>query len=174
MIIQGTETVLLKTWSDAHYHQLYKLANNPKIAHNLRDSFPHPYTVHDAKNWISFNQKFNPALNFAIHHKGQLVGAIGGERGKDELRTNIEIGFWLGEPYWGKGIAVEALQLYVEYIFEKFPTLHRLFAQVYDFNTSSFKVLEKAGFEPEAILKKAYIKNGQIGDLFQYVLIRPD
>lgn len=171
MIISGEREICLVSWSEAHFHQLYPLANNPKIAMNLRDSFPQPYTIHDARHWIEHNQKFNPAQNFAIEYEGKLAGSIGVERGKDELRTNVELGFWVAQPYWGKGIATEAVKLFTDYIFDKFD-IERIFAMVFDFNGESMSVLEKAGYIPEAILKKAFIKNGAVGDIFQYVKIR--
>ncbi|AFL84062.1 acetyltransferase, ribosomal protein N-acetylase [Belliella baltica DSM 15883] len=174
MKITGKGNIALVRWNDGHFHNLYPIANNPKIAQNLRDTFPHPYTIHDARHWIEHNMKFNPPQNFAIEYNDQLVGSVGGEIGKDELRTNLEIGFWVAEPFWGKGIATEAVQLYAEYILDKFAEIKRIYSQVYDFNTSSMKVLENAGFIPEAILKDAYIKNGKIGDLFQYVIIRSE
>lgn len=171
MLIEGEREIQLVTWSESHFHQLYPIANNPKIAMNLRDSYPHPYTIHDARHWIEHNQKFNPAQNFAIEFEGRLAGAIGAERGKDELRTNMELGFWVGEPFWGKGIATEVVKLYTDYLFDKFD-IQRIYAQVFDFNGESMNVLEKAGYIPEAILKKGFIKRGTVGDLFQYVRVR--
>jgi [ribosomal protein S5]-alanine N-acetyltransferase len=174
MKISGKGNICLQTWYDGHFHQLYALANNPHIAKNLRDSFPQPYTIHDARHWIEHNIKFNPPQNFAIEWEGKLVGSVGCEVGKDELRTNMEIGFWIGERFWGKGIATEAVQLFTEYALIKFPLVQRIYAQVYDFNVASMRVLENSGFEPEAILKNAYIKNNKVGDLFQYVIIREE
>jgi RimJ/RimL family protein N-acetyltransferase len=171
MILAGEREISLVSWHEGHFHQLYPLANNPKIAMYLRDSFPQPYTIHDARHWIEHNQKFNPAQNFAIEFEGKLAGTIGSERGKDELRTNMELGFWVAESFWGRGIATEAVKIYTKYIFEKFD-IQRIFAQVYDFNGQSMNVLEKAGYIPEAILKKAYIKQGTVGDIFQYVMIK--
>jgi ribosomal-protein-alanine N-acetyltransferase len=174
MKIQGKGNVSLVTWHEGHYHSLYPIANNPNIAKNLRDSFPSPYTIHDSRHWIEHNQKFNPPQNFAIEYEGKLVGSVGGEIGKDELRTNMEIGFWVAEQFWGKGIATQAVQLFTEYVLEKFPNIKRIYARVFDFNVPSMKILENAGYEPEAILKHAYIKNGKVGDLFQYVIIREE
>ena len=171
MILAGEREISLVSWHEGHFHQLYPLANNPKIAMYLRDSFPQPYTIHDARHWIEHNQKFNPAQNFAIEFEGKLAGTIGSERGKDELRTNMELGFWVAESFWGRGIATEAVKIYTKYIFDKFD-IQRIFAQVYDFNGQSMNVLEKAGYIPEAILKKAYIKQGTVGDIFQYVMIK--
>ena len=171
MIISGERDINLVTWNEAHFHQLYPLANNPKIAMNLRDSFPQPYTIHDARHWIEHNQKFNPPQNFAIEFEGRLAGSIGCDRGKDELRTNMELGFWVGEAFWGKGIATEAVKLFTQHLLDRFD-IQRIYAQVYDFNVESMNVLEKAGYIPEAILKKAFIKRGVVGDIFQYVKIR--
>lgn len=174
MKIQGKGNVSLVTWHEGHYHSLYPIANNPNIAKNLRDSFPSPYTIHDSRHWIEHNQKFNPPQNFAIEYDGKLAGSVGCEIGKDELRTNMEIGFWVAEQFWGKGIATQAVQLFTEYALDKFPNIKRIYAQVFDFNVPSMKILENSGYEPEAILKHAYIKNGQVGDLFQYVIIREE
>jgi RimJ/RimL family protein N-acetyltransferase len=171
MIIRGERKINLVSWSEAHFHQLYPLANNPKIAMYLKDSYPQPYTIHDARYWIEHNQKFNPPQNFAIEIDGKLAGTIGATRGKDELRTNMEMEFWVAQPLWGKGIATESVKIYSNYIFQKFD-IQRIFAQVYDFNGPSMSVLEKAGFIAEAILKKAFVKNGVVGDIFQYVMIK--
>ncbi|MCH7401240.1 GNAT family N-acetyltransferase [Belliella kenyensis] len=174
MKILGKNNVALVTWHESHFHHLYPIANNPNIAKNLRDAFPKPYTIHDARFWIEYNVKFNPPQNFAIEYNDTLVGSIGGEICKDELRTNMEIGFWIAESHWGKGIASEALVLYTEYLLDKFPNIKRIYSQVFDYNIASMKVFEKAGFEPEAILKDAYIKDDKVGDIFQYVIIRAE
>jgi ribosomal-protein-alanine N-acetyltransferase len=174
MVIQGENNINLVSWNETHFHALYSLANNKNIAKFLKDSFPSPYTIHDAKHWIEFNCKFSPPQNFAIEFQGKLVGSVGGEIGKNELRTNMEIGFWVAEPFWGKGIASEAVMRFSHYVLLKFPEVKRLFAQVFDSNLASLKVLENAGFVPEAILRHGYIKNGHIGDVFQYVLTRED
>jgi RimJ/RimL family protein N-acetyltransferase len=174
MKITGKGNIALVRWNEDHFHNLYPIANNPNIAKNLRDTFPNPYTIHDARHWIEHNIKFNPPQNFAIEYHDQLVGSVGGEIGKDELRTNLEIGFWVAEAFWGKGIATEAVQIYTEYILDRFPEIKRIYSQVYDFNTTSMKVLENAGYVAEAILKDAYIKDGKVGDLFQYVIVRSE
>lgn len=174
MKITGKGNIALARWNEGHFHKLYPIANNPNIAKNLKDTFPQPYTIHDARHWIEHNIKFNPSQNFAIELDEQLVGSVGGEICKDELRTSLEIGFWVAEPFWGKGIATEAVQLYCEYVLEKFPQIKRIFSQVFDYNTASMKVLEKSGFIPEAILRDAYIKDDKIGDIFQYVIIRSE
>jgi [ribosomal protein S5]-alanine N-acetyltransferase len=171
MRLNGENGISLTTWKDYHFHKLYPLANNPKIAKNLRDSYPQPYTIHDARHWIEYNQKFNPPMNFAIELDGQLVGSVLSERGKDELRPNMEITFWVGEPFWGKGIATEAIKLFTKHLFNRFD-VQRVYSQIYDFNVASMRVLEKADYQAEAILKNAYIKNGQMGDIFQYVKLR--
>ena len=73
MLIEGEREIHLVTWNESHFHQLYPIANNPKIAMNLRDSYPHPYTIHDARHWIEHNQKFNPAQNFAIEYDADAI-----------------------------------------------------------------------------------------------------
>ena len=170
MVIEGKKGINLVTWNESHFHQLYPLANNPKIAMSLKDNFPQPYTIHDARFWIEYNQKFNPPKNFAIEFEGRLAGSIGAERGKNELRTNMELSFWVGQPFW-KGIATEAVKIFTHFLFEKFE-IERIFSQIFDYNEEAMKVLEKAGFSPEAILKYGFIKRGRVGDLFQFVKIR--
>ncbi len=173
MKIEGDKGIALVSWGGQHFHKLYPMANNPAIAKNLKDSFPQPYTIHDARAWIEHNIKFNPPQNFAIERNGELVGAIGAEKGQNELRTNMEIGFWIGEAYWGQGIATEATKLFVKHLFEKFP-VYRLFATVYDFNIPCMRVIQKAGFLEEAILKNAFIKNDKVGDIYQYVMLKEE
>jgi len=122
------------------------LANNRAIARNLGDEFPHPYTLEDAREWISARLADpEPATHLAIEVGGDAVGGIGlGTHGHQPARV-AEVGYWLGEPYWGRGIASEALRLFRDYAFARFE-LHRLFACVVGWNRASARVLEKTGF----------------------------
>lgn len=136
------------------------LANNKKIASQLKDVFPHPYSEEDASNFIKFSQQFEPARIFGIIYNNQLVGAIGIHGLDDIYRKNGEIGYWLGEEYWGKGIISQAVNWMVAYGFENFDIV-RIFAGVFETNHASQRVLEKCGFSRDAIIKKNIYKDGK-------------
>lgn len=148
------------------------LCNNKKLWDNLRDIMPYPYHKKDAEIFV--NQvcaKENPQQTFAIQYKDNLVGCIGLVKQTDVYRLNGEIGYWIGEHYWNKGIATEAIKLACYYGFE-YLDLIRVYASVFDFNIASKKALEKAGFTLEAVFEKAVIKNGKIYDEHRYALLK--
>ena len=163
----------LRYFKDGDQQSLVENGNNSKIFKNLKDTFPNPYTYADATWWIKFNEQTNkPATCFAIDIDGQVVGAIGIIIGSDIRRVTAEIGYWLGENYWGKGITVEALKQMTAYTFQHFSEIVRLWAAVFEYNKSSMRVLEKAGYEFEGIRKKGAIKNGMVIDEYVYVKFR--
>jgi RimJ/RimL family protein N-acetyltransferase len=151
-------------------------ANNIRLWENLFDSFPHPYTEEDAKQFIEKKlNKPKSAMDFAIVVDEKVVGGISILPKEDvniSLRITAEIGYWLGEKYWNRGIMTKAIQQTVTYAFTSFPYLRKIYATPFDFNIASQKVLEKAGFEREAILKQAAIKNGKVIDLHFYSLLK--
>ncbi|MFT4032576.1 MAG: GNAT family N-acetyltransferase [Siphonobacter sp.] len=163
--------VELRVYTAQDAKRLAELANNVKIVNNVRDSFPHPYTLDHAQDWIEFCQK-HPTLNQAILSDGQLAGGVGVIPGEDIHRVSFEVGYWLGEPYWGKGIATAALRLWIEKIWHHFPEAQRLWAGVFAHNPASMRVLEKAGFQPEAVLKNALVKNNLVEDEHLYALYK--
>ncbi|MEY4539730.1 MAG: hypothetical protein RLZZ306_1487 [Bacteroidota bacterium] len=163
----------LRHFKNGDQESLVESANNIKIFNNVKDTFPHPYTYADASWWIEFCKETNqPATTFAIDIDGQVIGAVGIIIGSDVQRVTAEIGYWLGEKYWGKGIAVEALKQMTAYVFQNFPEIIRLWAAVFEYNKPSIRVLEKAGYEFEGIRKKAAIKNGVVIDEYVYVKFR--
>lgn len=147
------------------------LCNNQKIYDNLRDLFPHPYTLQDARDFIRHCQVHDPVLNFAIQYKEELAGAVGLLPQTDVYTGTAEIGYWLGEPFWGKGIMAEAVRQMVDYGFNTLG-LRRIFTGVFEHNRRSMRVLEKAGFVREGIAKKALVKNGIIRDEHRFAIIR--
>ncbi|MDQ1085970.1 GNAT family N-acetyltransferase [Siphonobacter sp. SORGH_AS_1065] len=154
--------------------QLAKLADNPRIFKNVRDIFPSPYTLDDARAWIEFaTSKKKPHTNQAIVVNGKLASCIGAAVGNDIHRISVEVGYWLGEPFWGKGIMTQALQQWIEQVWIIAPNARRLWAGVLAYNEPSMRVLEKAGFQKEAILKQAVIKNKKVCDEHIYALLRP-
>lgn len=162
----------LRSWTPEDAPSLARHMNNIKIWNNLRDSLPHPYTEEDAKAFIRMNVAHEgPAENLAIVIDGKAVGGIGFVKGNDVERIGAELGYWLGEPYWGGGIMTSAVKEAVEYAFRHL-SVSRIFAGVFEHNTASMKVLEKAGFTKEGVLKKAAIKNEEIIDLHLYAILK--
>ena len=162
----------LREWRLSDAASLAENANKINIWNNVRDYFPHPYSEEDGKQFINMvSGKPKPAVDFAIVLDGKAVGGIGIVPQKDVERISAEIGYWLGESYWNRGIVTEAVKQMVTYAFVNFP-LQKIYAPVFDFNIASQKVLQKAGFECEAILKQAAVKNGKIIDLHYYSLLK--
>lgn len=154
--------VLLRAWKKEDIESLVMLANNKKIADNMRDLFPSPYTMKDAEEWIKLNLNRSPATNFAIEAEGKLVGGCGVRIKEDVYKCSAEIGYWIGEPYWGKGIATITISLLMEKIISEFPFLVRVYAEIFENNKASMRVLEKNGFRLESIRAKSVIKNNII------------
>ncbi len=165
-----TGKVALRPFEKTDRKALAKLCNNKKIWDSVRDYLPSPYTLEDADAFIEFCKKSEPTLNFAITYEDELAGTIGIEPQKDVYRLSAELGYWVGEPFWGKGIATEAVKLITTYGNEKLGLI-RFFSSVFDFNKASMRVLEKAGFVKEGISKKAVIKNNIICDDHKYALV---
>jgi RimJ/RimL family protein N-acetyltransferase len=159
---------LLRKWQISDAASLAENANNIRIWNNVRDYFPHPYSEEDGEQFIRMVLgKPEPCTDRAIVVDGKAVGGIGIVLQTDVERISAEIGYWLGENYWGKGIMTKAVRQMVAYAFDNFP-LRKIYAPVFDFNIASQKVLQKAGFEREAILKQAAVKNGNVLDLHYY------
>lgn len=166
-----TPKCVLRPWRRGDESSLVYHANNPNIWINLKDLFPHPYTRADAERWIEFASREQPMRNFAIEVNGAAVGAAGLHRKFDVYRLTAEIGYWLGEEFWGRGIATEAVKALSTYAFDRFE-LVRLTASVFEGNIASMRVLEKAGYTMDARLRSAAVKDGRIIDLYLYSLIR--
>ncbi|MBX9878460.1 MAG: GNAT family N-acetyltransferase [Candidatus Obscuribacterales bacterium] len=146
-------------------------ANDKDIWINLTDRFPYPYTRKDSRDWIEYNLRLEKPMNFAIEVDGEPVGGIGIGIREDVRRLTAEIGYWLGKNYWGRGIVTEALTAFSDYCFKNY-NLCRLEASVFEWNPASMRVLEKAGYEREACLKRAGVKDGKIIDLILYAKVR--
>ncbi|NIJ54862.1 GNAT family N-acetyltransferase [Dyadobacter arcticus] len=168
------QLVTLQPFEQEMATRLAELANNPKIVAKMRDNFPHPYSISDAYFWISFcnNQKNNQNVFRAILYHNEFVGGIGVLRGEDIYRNNAEIGYWLGEPYWGLNIMTEAVQQMTAWTFDN-TDITRLSAGIFETNPASMKVLEKAGYYLEAIHSKAILKYGEVFDEYLYVKLAP-
>jgi RimJ/RimL family protein N-acetyltransferase len=165
------KTCTVRSWQRRDRDAIVRYANNRKVSINLRDRFPYPYTARDARNWLDVVVDQKPRTDFAIDVAGEAVGGIGFTPQHDVERRSAEIGYWLGEPFWGRGIATEALIVVTEYAFSNFD-LCRLYAHVFDWNGASARVLEKAGYEFEGRLRKSVTKNGRTIDQLMYAIIR--
>ena len=165
------ENFRLREWKLTDIVSLVKHINNEKIWNNVRDGLPYPYTMLDADKYIRMVQAQPHVQNFAIEVAGEAVGGVGIVPLTDVERLSAEVGYWLGEDYWGRGITSEAVALLVDYVFRETGII-RLFASVYEYNPASMKVLEKVGFTRQAILRDAAIKNGRVIDMYYYDLIK--
>ena len=165
---------VLRPWLPSDKPALLTHANNLEIARWMTNRFPHPYTEADADFWTHFPNPAEPLpYNFAIVVEGEAVGGIGLEPMSDVRIKNGSIGYWLGQAHWGKGLVSAALPKIIEYAFANFDWV-RLQAMVYQGNTRSMRVLEKAGFRLDGVLPKAIYKLEQVLDGYMYGLLRPD
>jgi RimJ/RimL family protein N-acetyltransferase len=155
-------TVILREWQKGDIETLVLLANNKKIADKMRDIFPSPYTRKDAEEWISLNLDRKPATNFAVKVNEKLAGGCGIKIKDDVYKCSGEIGYWIGEPFWGKGIATIAISLLMDKIISEFPFFVRIYAEIFENNKASMRVLEKNGFHLESIRIRSVIKNNII------------
>lgn len=163
----------LRPWRAGDVPALVRHANNRNVWQNLRDRFPHPYLRRNAVEWVRRAASSSGAVRqFAIVLGGESIGGIGLEPLSDVHRRVAEIGYWVAEEHWGKGFATEALVAATAYAFDAFE-LHRLEAGVFEWNTASCRVLQKAGYHLEARLRQRVVKDGRTIDELLYVRLRP-
>lgn len=165
--------IKVRFWNREDAGSLAAYADNPLIAENLRDIFPSPYTKEDAEFFIGMCLRADPAREFllAIEAEGKAVGSIGLTIGSDIQRKSAELGYWVAQPYWGRGVATEAVRQICRLGFEHYG-LARIWAQCFDTNTASQKVLEKNGFCLEGRLRRSIYKKDQFHDALLYALIQ--
>jgi RimJ/RimL family protein N-acetyltransferase len=153
--------IILRPWQREDAQALAAIANNKNVWLNVRDAFPNPYTVMDALQWINVEGNRKPTIHFAIVYQGKVAGSAGLLLKEDVYRKSIEIGYFIGEIYWNKGIATTAVQSITSYAIQQFD-VNRIYAEVFEHNKASMKVLEKNGFYLESTRKNAVIKNGVV------------
>lgn len=163
--------ILLRPLALADQDSLAQLANNKKIWDNLRDYFPHPYSRQDAAFFIKQTQQEAPLMTFAIQYAADLCGIIGLVGQSDVYKKTAEIGYWLGEPFWKRGIATGAVKLMTDYGLHQLGFV-RIHTGVFEYNTASMRVLEKNGYQLDAIFKKSIFKNGSIWNEHWYSIIK--
>ncbi len=162
---------LIRNFIQTDAFSLSRYADNPKIASNLRDAFPSPYTLTDAEIFLARVSSQSPVATFAIATENEAIGSIGLMIGQDVHRFSAELGYWLAEPFWGKGIMSTAVTAVVKYGFESLG-LNRIYAEPYHTNAASIRVLQKAGFEYEGRMRANVVKKGKILDQLLYAKIR--
>lgn len=160
--------IKIRPWTKEDVSALAALANNFNIWKNVRDRLPYPYSEKDAEEWIDFTLFEQPAANFAIEADGVAAGAIGFILQDDIHRKNVEIGYFIGEDFWSKGIATEAVKQLVEMLLKNFDVV-RIYAGVFENNPGSMRVLEKNGFHLESIRRRAVFKNNELLDEYMWV-----
>jgi ribosomal-protein-alanine N-acetyltransferase len=144
--------------------------NNYSVSKFLSSKIPFPYTRSDAEWWVTVGCK--SGITKAIYLNDTFVGVVGATPGENENSRSAEIGYWLGESFWGQGIATIAASQLTEIIFSC-TNIVRLFAYVFSPNKASMRVLEKCGYELEGRLKKAVFKDGVLYDKYVYAKIHP-
>ena len=164
--------ITLRDYTPSDATRLVSLANNQNVSRYLVDTFPYPYTQQDAEWWIATGSTANQAITKVVQLDGEFIGSVGVAPQAGWKRHIAEIGYWLGEAYWGKGIATEALGQMTEHALSTLG-YQKLFAPVLAPNTASMRVLEKCGYEREGILKREVCKNGQFFDIHHYAKCSP-
>lgn len=166
-----TPTSLLRDWTSEDVSSLVRYANNPHVAATMRDAFPSPYTTDDALRFIALATSPGPRIFLAIEVNGEACGGIGISLFNDVYYRTAEIGYWLAEPCWGRGIVTDAVRAMVPVAFERFDII-RLQAGIFATNRASMRILEKCGFSREAVHADAVTKDGMTMDEVVYVLLR--
>jgi RimJ/RimL family protein N-acetyltransferase len=163
----------IREWKITDKESLALLLNNKKILDNLRDGIPWPYTQKDAEDFIAamLAADKTKTFAFAITADEEVIGSIGVFRGENIHCRTAEMGYYLGEAYWGKGFGTSAVRQICTYVFENTDII-RIFAEPFAFNTASCRVLEKAGFQMEGILRSNAVKNGAVQDMKMYALVK--
>ena len=161
---------VIREWARSDKAALVRFANNRNIWRNLAHVFPHPYTEADADWWFSFLAEMPEPTSWAIEVDGLSVGAIGVTLREGIYLRSAKFGYWLGEPYWGRGIMTEAAKAVSPYAMHRFGLI-RLEAPVFEWNPASMRVLEKCGFVREGVLRASAVKDGQVIDRVLYALV---
>jgi RimJ/RimL family protein N-acetyltransferase len=162
----------VRSWKWEDRNSIVHHANNRNVWLNLRDRFPHPYALSDAESWLEVIIGRHPETQFAIASlSDEAVGGIGFILQQDVAYRSAEIGYWLGEDYWGRGLATEAVREITRYAFAHHD-ICRIYAHVFEWNVASARVLEKAGYLCEGRLKKSVTKDGQTIDQLMYAITK--
>ncbi|KKZ67427.1 hypothetical protein EMCG_06878 [[Emmonsia] crescens] len=166
-LVWNLQKCLIRRYRESNADALSVEANNSKIAKYMRNVFPYPYTIEDARSLISSSTAESPVSHFALCRLSddRLIGSIGLTLKEDIYYRTMEMGYWIGEDHWNQGICTKAASVFSEWVFENFEHILRLEANVFEGNEGSGRVLEKAGFELEGRRHKAVEKDGVVLDI---------
>jgi RimJ/RimL family protein N-acetyltransferase len=162
---------ILRAWRPEDAPALQRQADNINVSRFLFNTFPHPYSLADAEHFVLSRQHIKPLANFAIVVDGNIGGSIDFKFREDIYFKSPLLGYWLGEIFWGYGIMTEAVKLVSRYAFDHYD-INRIQATVNDNNPASRRVLEKAGFQKEGVLKNSIVKYGVVMDEHVYALLK--
>ncbi len=165
----------LRKWRLEDAGALASMLSDKRVQDNLRDGLPYPYSEQDGRDYITamLSADENSTFAFAIIYEGKVIGSIGAFRQSNIHRRTAELGYYIGADYWGKGIMTEAVKQLCGYIFENTDII-RIFAEPFAYNKGSCRVLEKAGFEFEGVMRSNAVKNGRVIDMRLYGLVKED
>lgn len=161
--------IAFRPWQLSDLEALVRYANNPNVAAYMTDGFPHPYSVADGQKYLRMVTTELEGNVFAITHNNEAIGSVGVFPETDVYRINAHLGYWVAEPFWGNGIATQAIKWISAYAFRTFGVT-RLYAKTFGKNAASHRALQKAGFELEAITKQSVIKRNVVMDEHIYAL----
>lgn len=164
--------IALRKYSKKDADRLVDLANHKSVSQYLTDTFPYPYTQEDAEWWISTGSMNDGAITRVIEYEGVMVGSIGLTPQIGWRNHVVEIGYWIGEAYWGNGIASNALQEMTDTAFSELG-YQKIIAPVLAPNKASMRVLEKQDYELEGVLKNDVHKEGKYFDIHHFARYRP-
>ena len=165
----------IRKWELSDAKDLAAALSNKKVQDNLRDGLPYPYTEQDGKEFISamLSADENETFAFAITVDNMVLGSIGIFRQGNIHRQTAELGYYIAEEYWGKGIMTEAVKQICEYVFANSDII-RIYAEPFAYNIASCRVLEKVGFQYEGTLRSNAVKNGKVIDMEMYSLLKEE
>ncbi len=165
----------LRAWKKTDADDLSKALNNPAILKNLRDGLPYPYTKQDALQYIDsmLSAKENSAYAFAVCIDDKAIGSIGVFRQNNIHKYTGELGYYIAQEYWSKGVGTSAVRQICDYIF-KYTDIMRIFAEPFFYNTASCRILEKNGFSYEGTLRSNAVKDKVVLDMKMYSLLVSD
>ena len=162
----------VRPWASTDADSLQRHANNPNVSMHLRDRFPCPYELQHATTFLARVAEQPVATAWAIDVDGEAVGGIGIEMHSDVERVSAEIGYWLTERLWGRGIITEVVKAVTAEAFKRFD-ITRLYAVAFSDHAASIRVLEKCGYVKEGLMKQSAIKHGKIRDQYLYAAYKP-
>lgn len=165
----------IRKWEMSDARDLAEALSNTKVQDNLRDGLPYPYTEQDGKDFISdmLAADENETFAFAVTADSKVIGSIGVFRQQNIHRQTAELGYYIAEEYWGRGLMTEAVTQVCRHVFENSDII-RIYAEPFAYNAASCRVLEKAGFKYEGTLRDNAVKNGKVIDMKMYSLLKAE